>query len=136
MLGHFGLGSWGMGRLVYLSEGSATDVCFDSDSVFQRQVNRGDVVGFLHTHPNTDAQPSATDHATMGAWQVSLGKSLICAIDGQDVTTAQHRKFVREEVYRGCLALKLQRFRRGDGNSQSARQPGKRSKRQLMKQSP
>jgi hypothetical protein len=78
------LGVFWYGRLVYLATGEPSQVEFDWDMVFQREETKGDVVGFLHTHPNTNAHPSPTDHATMKTWVTAMGKPLICSIDGSD----------------------------------------------------
>jgi proteasome lid subunit RPN8/RPN11 len=42
----------------------------------------GDVIGFLHTHPDGPASPSDRDVRTMRAWRLAFGKPLLCLIDG------------------------------------------------------
>lgn len=64
--------------------GKATEVEFDAATVLQREEQRGDVVGFLHTHPNSPASCSRRDVKTMRAWASCFGKPLLCVIDGVD----------------------------------------------------
>jgi hypothetical protein len=62
--------------------GGPTSVEFDGPAVLAREEKRADVVGFLHTHPDFPAEPSARDVATMQAWVSSFGKPLLCVIHG------------------------------------------------------
>jgi hypothetical protein len=66
------------------SVGQPTRVEFNGPAVLAREERRGDVVGFLHTHPGFRAQPSRRDIATMQAWVSAFGKPLVCLIDGTD----------------------------------------------------
>jgi hypothetical protein len=46
-----------------------------------REDERGDVVGFWHTHPaGAGRAPSPRDIRTMQAWCLALGKPLLCLI--------------------------------------------------------
>lgn len=79
-----GIGAFWIGRLTYLSEGEPTKVAFDAEQIFAREDQHRDVIGFVHTHPNTDSSPSSTDHATMHGWVTAMGKPLVCGIAGND----------------------------------------------------
>ncbi|HUG18849.1 MAG TPA: Mov34/MPN/PAD-1 family protein [Planctomycetaceae bacterium] len=77
------------GRVWYLRRhsertGQPHQVAFDAGEVLQREETRGDVVGFLHTHPNMPALPSTRDLKTMRAWTSCFGKPLLCLIEGSD----------------------------------------------------
>jgi proteasome lid subunit RPN8/RPN11 len=50
--------------------------------VLAREEGRGDVVGFLHTHPTASTAPSRRDVRTMRAWTAAFGKPLVCVILG------------------------------------------------------
>lgn len=54
---------------------------FDGAWVLEREETHGDVVGFLHTHPDGPASASARDVRTMRAWCLAFGKPLVCFID-------------------------------------------------------
>jgi proteasome lid subunit RPN8/RPN11 len=56
-------------------------VSFDGLATLQREERHGDVVGFLHTHPDGLPQPSERDVRTMRAWCSALGKALLCVIE-------------------------------------------------------
>jgi hypothetical protein len=56
-------------------------VRFDGIWVLEREETHGDVVGFLHTHPDGPAIPSDRDLRTMRAWCLAFGKPLLCLID-------------------------------------------------------
>ncbi len=60
--------------------GEPDTVAFNAPWVLKREEGRGDVQGFLHTHPTRWASPSLRDVRTMRAWAVSLGKPLLCLI--------------------------------------------------------
>lgn len=64
--------------------GEIASVEFDGPAVLDREERRHDVVGFLHTHPSSDAVPSRRDLDTMRAWVGAFGKPLLCLIDGCD----------------------------------------------------
>lgn len=70
------------------SVGSPAEVGFDAAGVLEREADHGDVIGFLHTHPHTPAQPSRRDVDTMRAWASCFGKPLLCVIAGTDGTAA------------------------------------------------
>jgi proteasome lid subunit RPN8/RPN11 len=60
--------------------GERVSVRFDGDWTLKREEKYGDVVGFLHTHPDGPASPSARDVRTMRAWCSAFGKPLLCVI--------------------------------------------------------
>jgi len=62
-------------------QGERTSVHFDGQWVLQREEKHGDVVGFLHTHPDGPTEPSRRDVRTMRAWRRAFGKPLLCLID-------------------------------------------------------
>lgn len=66
------------------SVGRPVDVEFDAAAVLDREERKGDVIGFLHTHPQTTAVPSLRDLSTMRGWASCFGKPLLCVIDGID----------------------------------------------------
>lgn len=61
--------------------GERTIVHFDGAWVLEREETHGDVVGFLHTHPDGPASPSDRDVRTMRAWCLAFGKPLVCLIE-------------------------------------------------------
>jgi len=67
-------------RRVRHSSGERASVRFDGVWVLQREETHGDVVGFLHTHPDGPAAPSNRDLRTMRAWCSAFGKPLLCVI--------------------------------------------------------
>lgn len=67
-------------RRLHHSSGEPASVCFDGPWVLSREEKHGDVVGFLHTHPNGLASPSGRDVRTMRAWCGAFGKPLLCLI--------------------------------------------------------
>lgn len=66
------------------TSGERVRVRFDGTWVSQREERRGDVVGFLHTHPDGPASLSGRDVRTMRAWCLSFGKPLVCLIDSPE----------------------------------------------------
>ena len=64
--------------------GEPARVEFDGPAILAREERRGDIVGFLHTHPGFPAEPSRRDIATMQAWVSAFGKPLLCLINGTD----------------------------------------------------
>ena len=72
------------GRRTRYSIGDPSTVKFNPKWVEQREDARGDVLGFIHTHPNTPAYPSDTDYATMRAWCLDTGRPMLCLIQGTD----------------------------------------------------
>jgi proteasome lid subunit RPN8/RPN11 len=67
-------------RRVRRTSGTRSTVGFDGSWVLEREESFGDVVGFLHTHPDGPESPSARDVRTMHAWCNSFGKPLLCVI--------------------------------------------------------
>lgn len=62
------------------SRGERASVRFDGAWVLEREEKHGDVLGFLHTHPDGPASTSLRDVRTMRAWCASFGKPLLCLI--------------------------------------------------------
>jgi proteasome lid subunit RPN8/RPN11 len=71
-----------LARKLRRTAGSPVRVEFDGPAVLAREERRGDIVGFLHTHPGFAAEPSPRDIATMQAWVSAFGKPLLCLITG------------------------------------------------------
>lgn len=71
-------------RRVQHSSGEEVRVHFDGPWVLQREETTGDVVGFLHTHPDGPASPSQRDVRTMRAWCSAFGKPLLCLISSPE----------------------------------------------------
>lgn len=68
-------------RACRVSSGQPHQVEADWRWALAREEARGDVAGFLHTHPpGGTTQPSARDHETMKAWCSAFGKPLLCLI--------------------------------------------------------
>jgi proteasome lid subunit RPN8/RPN11 len=67
-------------RRVRHSRGEPISVRFDGTWALRREETHGDVVGFLHTHPDGPASPSERDVRTMRAWCSAFGKPLLCLI--------------------------------------------------------
>jgi proteasome lid subunit RPN8/RPN11 len=63
-----------------LTSGQRLQVSFDGPWVLRREVQRHDVAGFFHTHPDGPAVPSRRDVRTMRAWCSAFGKPLLCLI--------------------------------------------------------
>lgn len=59
-------------------------MAFDGQWVLQREEERGDVVGFYHTHPGGSPNPSQRDLNTMRAWCSCFGKPLLCVIESPE----------------------------------------------------
>jgi hypothetical protein len=72
------------GRRRRQTHGAPCSVSVDATYALAREEARGDVVGFLHTHPGMIASPSDRDYRTMRAWVNCFGKSLVCVIEGTD----------------------------------------------------
>lgn len=75
------IGCFWYGKISHYQLGHPHQVAFDYNYVLE---NQNKVVGWIHTHPVNKARPSATDHQTMTAWNLSLGKPLVCCIKGTD----------------------------------------------------
>lgn len=69
-------------RRVRPTSGQRTRVGFDGLWALKREETHGDVVGFLHTHPDGPDAPSTRDVRTMHAWCSAFGKPLLCLIAG------------------------------------------------------
>src|SRR5690349_8270762 len=79
LVGHGRLGIWRARMLRYRS-GQLASVEADATWVLKREETRGDIVGFLHTHPMGGLHPSRRDVRTMRAWCDAFGKPLLCMI--------------------------------------------------------
>lgn len=73
-----------LARRVRRASGERAQVQFDGAWTLEREETHGDVVGFLHTHPDGPAAPSNRDVRTMRAWARAFGKPLLCLIDCPD----------------------------------------------------
>jgi proteasome lid subunit RPN8/RPN11 len=71
-------------RRVRRTNGERTSVKFDGPWALNREETHGDVIGFLHTHPDGPDSPSGRDVRTMRAWCLAFGKALLCVIAGPD----------------------------------------------------
>jgi proteasome lid subunit RPN8/RPN11 len=71
-------------RRVRQTHGERASVHFDGAWGLKREEKSGDVVGFLHTHPDGPASPSGRDVRTMRAWSRTFGKPLLCLIAGPE----------------------------------------------------
>ena len=49
------LGIFWIGKLRFMSEGISSEVRFTADDVFDHEERKKNVLGFVHTHPATDA---------------------------------------------------------------------------------
>jgi proteasome lid subunit RPN8/RPN11 len=83
LLGHRDGDLW-WGRMHKMTVGAPCSVAFDSKWVLEREEKKGDVVGFLHTHPGMVGHYSSRDDRTMKAWCLSAGRPLVCCIQGID----------------------------------------------------
>jgi proteasome lid subunit RPN8/RPN11 len=96
-------------RRVRQTSGERSSVRFDGSWTLNREETHGDVVGFVHTHPDGPALPSQRDVRTMHAWCGAFGKALLCLI----ICPESVRGF-RFEAEAPPRALKLiELFRRG-----------------------
>jgi hypothetical protein len=59
-------------------------VRFDGAWALKREEKYGDLVGFLHTHPDGPASPSTRDVRTMRTWCSAFGKPLLCLISSPE----------------------------------------------------
>ena len=75
-------------RRVRRVAGGPVSVDADWEWTLAREDRRGDVLGFMHTHPlGAGTAPSARDIRTMRAWRDALGKRLLCLIaDGRELS--------------------------------------------------
>jgi len=63
----------------FYTNGTPSRVSFDYQKIIDNQKG---FLGFYHTHPNMINYPSMIDEATMENWCDTLGKELLCFIDG------------------------------------------------------
>jgi proteasome lid subunit RPN8/RPN11 len=76
-------GVW-FARAVRRVSGEPVRVAFDAAWALEREERRGDLIGFLHTHPTGALAPSGRDVRTMSAWCSAFGKPLLCLIARAD----------------------------------------------------
>lgn len=76
------------GRLVKKITGESASVEFDWQWVLEREEEKGDILGFWHTHPDGTLKPSKRDGKTMQAWVSCFGKPLFCVIQNTSHETA------------------------------------------------
>lgn len=77
------IGRFYIGKLYNLNRGTSTRVSF-VDRLPKINETKDKLLGFYHTHPNFFASPSDQDYKAMNSCVISLGKDLLCAIDGID----------------------------------------------------
>jgi proteasome lid subunit RPN8/RPN11 len=78
--------------------------------VLTREETLGDVIGFLHTHPDGPDTPSDRDVRTMRAWCLAFGKPLLCLIESP--AGLRGFRFDSDES-RGVRLATVERFPRG-----------------------
>lgn len=64
--------------------GNEDMVCLDHARILAREENRRDVLGFFFTKPKGTSTLSDQEFKTMESWVFSLGKPLLCLIQGID----------------------------------------------------
>lgn len=74
---------WRASRTKY-SLGEPACVEYDWDWVLRREEAKGDILGFVHTHPFSCASPSITDYTAMKGLVMCFGRPMLCAIRGTD----------------------------------------------------
>lgn len=77
-------GRYWRGRYMRHSSGGAAHVQVHGSWTMRREEEKGDVIGFYHTHPTFPADPSDRDIRTMQAFVSCFGKPLLCVIKGTD----------------------------------------------------
>jgi proteasome lid subunit RPN8/RPN11 len=97
-------------RRVRRTAGERVSVRFDGAWALQREEKHGDIVGFLHTHPDGPASPSTRDVRTMRTWCSAFGKPLLCLIAGPEGTRGY--RFDDDESAGEMLAI-VEAFSRG-----------------------
>jgi hypothetical protein len=97
-------------RRVRRVAGERASVHFDGAWALEREETHGDVVGFLHTHPDGPTTPSGRDVRTMRAWRLAFGKPLLCLIAAPDGLSGY--RFDGDDSTGEPLAL-VQSFSRG-----------------------
>lgn len=98
------------GHCRMLNEGEIASVEFDWDIVLRLEEQKGNVVGFFHTHPSGFERPSARDRKTMRAWCDCFGKPLLCAIGGLGSTGEEVRCYLFENYRSLGRQLNVRRF--------------------------
>jgi hypothetical protein len=96
-------------------DGTFAGVDFDYKRVYDLEDQGYKVIGFLHTHPQTDPRLaySNIDHDTMRAWCSCLGRDLICAIATCDYGAVDAFLFGKEGYQGRCNIFDIVR----SGNS-------------------
>lgn len=99
------------GKLVKKTTGDAISVTLDWQWALNREEKKGDVIGFWHTHPSGNLEPSKRDIKTMQAWISCFGKPLLCVIQNSSHETAYRVSSVSYEKSqyawsRGALVYK------------------------------
>jgi len=79
------------GRLVRKRKGAPGSVEFDWEWALEREEEKGDVLGFYHTHPYGSGI-SGRDIKTMMAWASCFGKNLLCIIE--DSSSRKNKAYV------------------------------------------
>lgn len=102
-------GNFWLGRLVQPTTGSIAQVEFDPYWVIDREEQRGDVLGFYHTHPGGRPGPSKRDVNTMRSWAESFGKPLLCYIEA----SRELGCFLFDEFEQDGLSIDCERYPRG-----------------------
>ncbi len=81
LIGEYRDGVWRAAKRHRIS-GRPNSVEADWEWTLKREEKRGDVIGFVHTHPmGSGTTPSERDIRTMRAWRTALGKPLVSVID-------------------------------------------------------
>lgn len=91
------IGRFYFGRLVKKTIGNSHSVKFNGDWVLKREEEKGDIIGFWHTHEK-EVTPSDRDIKTMVAWTNCFYKPLLCII--QDSFRKQGFSVMHVEVKR------------------------------------
>jgi len=79
------------GRLARKRKGTPSSVEFDGEWALKREEEKGDVLGFYHTHPHGSGI-SGQDVKTMMAWASCFGKNLFCIIE--DSSSRKNKVYV------------------------------------------
>jgi len=99
------IGRFWFGQLVKKVIGSATSVEFDWEWVLKREEEKGDVLGFWHSH-QTDIRPSTRDIETMLAWIRCFGKMLVCVIQTENYRASYLCSFYKSNMQKlGILTV-------------------------------
>ena len=98
-------------RRVRRASGERVSVRFDGAWALRREETHGDVVGFLHTHPDGPTSPSGRDVRTMRAWCGAFGKPLLCLIASPEPGVRGFR--FDDDESSGCELEVVELFLRG-----------------------